>query len=333
MKNLVSIIIPVYNVADFIIPCLSSVAEQSYYHIEVIIVDDCGTDNSMQLVEQFISNYKGSIKFRILKHSRNAGLSAARNTGTAHAAGQYIYYLDSDDMLTPDTIKNLLEKAEETDADMICGEYCFVGGEDIFDGHMNLKSDEVIIQGTQNILEALCRRQYFVTAWNKLIKTDFLKKSGVSFIEGLLFEDDPWSVELAYKLNKIVLLNKKTYQYVYRKTSILNELNLKKKLTSIEKLVRINFELASQHPEFKNNKYLYECCVNKLLNYIQFAYENFDDDVLFNCLQSIETFQYDSKYFSVFAKGLHGSHRMLMMMYHLPKWFRPFFYKLMKINK
>ena len=63
------------------------------------------------------------------------------------------------------------------------------------------------------------------------------------------------------------------------------------------------------------------------------AYENFDDDVLFNCLQSIETFQYDSKYFSVFAKGLHGSHRMLMMMYHLPKWFRPFFYKLMKINK
>lgn len=81
MPILVSIIIPVNNVSDYVEECLQSVAAQTYTAIECIIVDDCGTDDSMQKVESFITNYQGPITFKILHHEHNRGLSAARNTG------------------------------------------------------------------------------------------------------------------------------------------------------------------------------------------------------------------------------------------------------------
>ena len=92
----VSIIIPVYNVDSYIETCLQSVFNQTYQNIEVIIVDDCGTDHSMEIVEKVVSTYKGTFSIKILHHNLNSGLSAARNTGIKNATGEYIYFLDSD---------------------------------------------------------------------------------------------------------------------------------------------------------------------------------------------------------------------------------------------
>lgn len=98
----ISIIIPVYNVAEYITECLQSVIRQTYQgEIECIIVEDCGTDNSIAVAERLIAEYRGSIEFRILHHERNRGLSAARNTGTDAATGDYIYYLDRITIIHP----------------------------------------------------------------------------------------------------------------------------------------------------------------------------------------------------------------------------------------
>jgi len=95
----VSIIIPLYNVKKYISDCLLSVARQTFRgKIECIIVDDCGTDNSVTLAEQFIAGYDGPIEFTMCHHNHNRGLSAARNTGIDVATGDYIYFLDSDDL-------------------------------------------------------------------------------------------------------------------------------------------------------------------------------------------------------------------------------------------
>ena len=108
----VSIIIPVYNVAPYIEDCLKSVMMQTYKgEMECIIVDDCGTDDSIAIAEQMIAAYQGAIQFRMLHHERNKGLSAARNTGTIAATGDYIYYLDSDDEITEDCIEKLMAVA------------------------------------------------------------------------------------------------------------------------------------------------------------------------------------------------------------------------------
>ena len=101
----VSIIIPIYNVEPYIERCLQSVVSQTYPYFECILIDDCGNDRSMPFAEQFIQNYSGEIHFRILRHENNCGLSSARNTGMKAANGDYIYFMDSDDAITPECIE------------------------------------------------------------------------------------------------------------------------------------------------------------------------------------------------------------------------------------
>lgn len=94
---MVSVIIPVYQVSNYVERCLKSVMSQTYTDIECIIVDDATKDDSIVKCERLIVEYGGPIKFRILHHEYNRGLSAARNTGTKVAEGEYLYYLDGDD--------------------------------------------------------------------------------------------------------------------------------------------------------------------------------------------------------------------------------------------
>lgn len=108
MSIKVSIIIPIYNVSDYVKRCMKSVMHQSYDNIECIVVDDCSPDDSIAKCEKMIADYHGPINFTILHHQCNRGLSAARNTGTDAATGDYILYLDSDDELTSDCIEKLV---------------------------------------------------------------------------------------------------------------------------------------------------------------------------------------------------------------------------------
>ena len=97
----ISVIIPVYNVAPYIAACLQSVMRQTAQAaLECILVDDCGPDNSMEVVNETLKSYNGPVDFKIVRHTQNRGLSAARNTGMAAATGDYIYFLDSDDEIT-----------------------------------------------------------------------------------------------------------------------------------------------------------------------------------------------------------------------------------------
>mgnify|MGYP002523974151 FL=1 len=99
----VTIIIPIYNVAPFVADCIHSVMGQTWQEpLECILVDDCGTDDSMAVVERTLQDYQGPVDFRIVRHEHNRGLSAARNTGLDNATGDYVYFLDSDDEITPD---------------------------------------------------------------------------------------------------------------------------------------------------------------------------------------------------------------------------------------
>ncbi len=112
-KHLVSIIIPVYNVSDYIDECLESVVNQSYQDLQVIIVDDCGSDDSMSKIEKFIESYKGPVSFIILHHTSNRGQSAARNSGMDAATGEYIFFLDGDDYIYNYSIEILIRSINQ----------------------------------------------------------------------------------------------------------------------------------------------------------------------------------------------------------------------------
>jgi len=207
----VSIIIPVYNVAQYIKRCLYSVSMQTYKHIECIIVDDCGTDNSMSIIEDFITNLKRNIEFRIIRHLYNKGISESRNTGIHAATGEYIYFLDSDDAISFDCIETLVNIAQKfQDADFIAG--------NTIKGSGMLMESNYVITSTQYYSDKK-ELEYFIlqkqnrTAWNKLIKLSFILNKSILFPSNIIMEDHYWTWLLAKHTNAAVFTNIGTYFY------------------------------------------------------------------------------------------------------------------------
>lgn len=223
MSNLkVTIVIPVYQVEDYIESCLTSVVNQTYSgEIECIVVDDCGADSSWQIVENFISEYNGKIDFKLLRHTGNKGLSAARNTGMDHASGEYIYFLDSDDEITSDCIEKLANPLENYKYDFVTADFTIVGGRPVT---TYLKARGEYKSG---IKEAYYRKEWNVTAWNKLCNIDFLRRHNLRFKEGIIHEDILWSFYLANFAKSMYALEDKTYIYNSRSSSIMGSMNLK----------------------------------------------------------------------------------------------------------
>ena len=207
----VSIIVPVYNVENYVEECFQSIARQTYTGaMECIFVDDCGTDRSVALVEEMIAAYRGPIAFKMLHHERNRGLSAARNTGLREASGDYVYFIDSDDSITPECIALLSALAKKyPGVDMVQGStYCEHNG-----FRLNEKLLPEYNSNKRWIGKQFLSRRLPITAWNRLVRRDFLLKNGLIFEEGVIHEDELWTFLLAKHLQSIAFCFVDTYMY------------------------------------------------------------------------------------------------------------------------
>lgn len=215
-----SVVIPIYNVANYIEKCLNSIFTQTYKEkFEVLLVDDCGTDDSVEIVQQLIdASCPQNQSYKILHHEKNRGLSAARNTGLLAAEGKYVYFLDSDDLLSADCLEVLMGLADgHRDAQMIVGQFDeFHEGEDYHPSEWKQTGGEY--QG--DIIGTYLSLKIPATAWNKLIDREFLIKNNLFFEEGLIHEDFLWSFQVACLLNHAVVSDKVTYHYLQRGGSI-----------------------------------------------------------------------------------------------------------------
>lgn len=221
---LVSVIIPVYNVAPYIERCIQSVLNQTYKNLEVIIVDDCGSDNSMALVEKILQedgNKENQMTVKVLHHDNNRGLSAARNTGIEAASGQYVYFLDSDDWICPECISLMVSAANRhPDSDVV------FAGADVTDHkfpwldytHKQLpeySNDRDWLQKSM-----LLRFPFAMTAWNKLFSLRFIQENNLRFVEGLIHEDEVWNFEVSKHITAASFVPYNTYYYNIRQNSI-----------------------------------------------------------------------------------------------------------------
>lgn len=220
----VSIVIPVYNVAGYIEHCLHSVAMQSYKNLEVILVDDCGTDESMSIAENYFAQYT-HINAKIVRHERNRGLSAARNTGLQVATGDYVYFLDSDDELINDAIATMVAPLLKESYDFVIANYEVIGSDKSYPA---LSLPEGSLKGTENILKSYSESQWYMMAWNKLCRRNFLLENHLFFKEGLLHEDVVWSFQLACKAKSMFVIQQQTYQYKIRGASIMTGTSIEK---------------------------------------------------------------------------------------------------------
>ncbi len=207
----VSIIVPVYNVENYIKKCLTSLVKQTLQEIEIIVVNDGSTDNSKNIIEDFLKQYPEKI---IYLEKQNGGLSDARNYGIPYAKGEYIAFLDSDDYVELNTYEEMYELAKKENSDMVqCNFYWeYPNKQKIGDMSICKNKKEMIQNGR-------------VEAWNKLIKTDILKQSGVIFPKGYQYEDVEFTYKLILNLNKVAFLNRPLIHYVQRENSIANSQN------------------------------------------------------------------------------------------------------------
>lgn len=207
----VSVIVPVYNVENYIRKCLESLVEQTLEEIEIIIVNDGTKDNSMSIIKEFADKYPQKI---VILEKENGGLSDARNYAIPHAKGEYIAFLDSDDYIEKNMYQDMYEIAKKEKSDMVeCDFY--------WEYPHKTKTDiGEIYQGKKQMLEKIR-----VVAWNKLIKRKILQETKIRFPVGYHYEDVEFTYQLIPYLEKVSFLKKPCIHYIQREGSISNSQN------------------------------------------------------------------------------------------------------------
>lgn len=212
----VSVIIPVYNVENYLRKCLNSLVNQTLKDIEIIVVNDGTTDNSQEIIDEYVKKYPKKVVSVI---QENGGQGTARNTGLLHAKGEYIGYVDSDDYVEENMYEELYKKAKEEDSDIvICGNnvvkenYDFLSKEEV---------DKEFLLGKMAV-------------WNKIYKKNIIVDNKIQFRSKVWYEDLDFTMKVYFSSKKISYVDKPLYNYLLREGSTMNNNNIKRNLELIE---------------------------------------------------------------------------------------------------
>lgn len=262
----ISIIVPVYQVEEYIERCFVSIVSQTYTDIEVVFVDDASFDSSRKILDALISEYNGAQRFIMLTHKENRGLSAARNSGVEVATGDYIYFLDSDDELSDVcAIAKFADCVTKTNADVVVGNHRNINGSDSYIS----KYKKSLLLHDRSLITAFVKGDIPVTAWNKLISKRLFAE-GLTFKEGILNEDELFSYQMLFLNPLVALLGDVTYNYHIRQGSIMtNGVNMHR----LESPIKVYEEVVSSYNSISGNDSL------MLQNIDHFAFKRYIDVV------------------------------------------------------
>lgn len=230
MSDLISIIVPVYNVEEYIDTCLHSLISQTYQRTEILVIDDGATDRSGEMCDAFSQKYPEKI---IVHHTENHGLSAARNVGLKHSKGEYVCFVDSDDWIEPEMLEVLYHNIRQADADIsTCGMLWDYG----IEGPPPLKPHDYREYGQKTFFhEMICNPNVYGYVCNKLIKGDLARK--FSFDETLFSQEDmDFCMNLAMECSKVVSTDSQLYHYRQRSDSMTGELKYSVRKLSVARV-------------------------------------------------------------------------------------------------
>lgn len=224
-KVKVSVIIPVYNTEKYLGDCLNSVCNQTLSNIEIICINDGSTDNCKNILEQYALR---DSRIKII-HQENKGLSYSRNQGLEVAKGEFIQFVDSDDMLVENALEYAVDVAERNNLDVF-----------YFDAQVNYESVELeqkhptyqtyynradkynnVVTGAQLFSMLIADNKFRMAAWLQLSKKSFLDRVHVNFIEGIIHEDNHYTTAIMIEAKRVLHENKKLYIRRIRKDSIM----------------------------------------------------------------------------------------------------------------
>lgn len=240
-ENLVSIIVPVYNVENYLEKCLDSILSQTYKNYELILINDGSTDSSATIIER----YRKDSRISIISQN-NMGLSEARNRGVQAAHGKYITFIDSDDWISKDYLENMIFCILKENADIVSMNYCVVKETKCTKSKRRYRVFE------KNCADSLFGFKDNNYAWGKLIKTSIFKKYNINFPVGKHYEDIGTMYKIYDHCKKIVLSDKGMYFYLVRKNSITSKRSLSDVIDKIYFLNEMHtYQLSSNYKFWK----------------------------------------------------------------------------------
>ena len=214
---MISVIVALYNQQEYIKKCIESIIFQSYKNIEIIVVNDGSTDNSLKQIESLVNNDQ---RIKVI-NKKNGGLSAARNTGIENSKGDYLMFVDADDELEENAIEYLYNSMLMYNSDISIGKVNI-----IYDVHRELKKSDDLYYSIR-YKDALfinddIIRDINCSAWSKLFKRNIINKYNIRFPEKLYYEDAYWHWAYLTSCNKISFVEKNVYKYFRRKNSLMS---------------------------------------------------------------------------------------------------------------
>jgi CDP-glycerol glycerophosphotransferase len=222
------VIVPVYNVGEYLLPCLESIAAQTLQDLEVIIIDDGSTDGSGEVADRFAADHEG---WRVL-HVENGGLGRARNIGLDHATGDYVAFLDSDDIVPRDAYELLLHALRESGSDIASGRVLRYDGARTWLSGLHMKA--IPRTALRTHIRKMPSLLYDTTAWNKLYRRDFLEEHGLRFPEGVYYEDIPFTTPAHFLAATVDVLSEPVYLWRQRQTDNLSITQRRWELKNLE---------------------------------------------------------------------------------------------------
>ena len=207
-ESLVSVVVPVYNISDYVSKCLDSIRRQTYLNLEIIVVDDGSTDGSGKICDAF---GKRDDRFRIF-HKKNGGLSSARNFGIEKAKGETVALIDGDDYVDIDFIKVMHQAMENDGADIaVCGYNNSLPNREVLSGKI---ATVRLLVGQENM---------DIIACNKLYKKELFKDNNIKYPIGCKYEDSLTTYKIMAAAGKITYVSRSLYNYVRRDDSIMGQ--------------------------------------------------------------------------------------------------------------
>lgn len=205
MDIIVSIVIPAYNTEKYIKECLKSCINQTYKKFEIIFIDDCSNDDTLNIASEILKS--SECQYTIIKKQKRKGVSNSRNLGISTARGKYIYFLDSDDLIKDNTLEVLMDIVVENDYKIVYGNY----SRNINDLKAEIKNDYNIYNTSIYSLKGLL---WSGVIWNAIIDLNLIKENSIKFDERLSYgEDLAFKIELLKYVDKVVVLNENLYYW------------------------------------------------------------------------------------------------------------------------
>ena len=266
MNDRISVIVPVYNVEEYLECCIKSLISQTYNNLEIFLINDGSTDSSGIICDRF-----AVLDPRIIViHKENGGLSDARNKGLEHATGKYITFVDSDDFLECNFIKKLYEQIIKYGADISICDYLCTYSDDVQNAY-DVELEEFVFSNKECLKKTYCPDKHGLefVAWGKLYKKELFDKYSINYPLGRIHEDIFVTYQVMYVAKKIVFTNYIGYYYRQRNGSIMHKAFNKKNLDSI-----IATRKACEFFESKGEEELLELAVNyHLINGLKVYYK------------------------------------------------------------